>query len=324
VSALPPGVPLPTWRTLLARAAADLSSTDDARRLVEEVSGLDAAGLSLALDEVVGTESAACLADLVGRRRVGEPLQHVIGHWSFRTVELRVDRRALVPRPETEIVAGHALAELARRRVLLARTVAESGLTQRVAGDLTQRAAGDLDGDAVPVPLVAVDLGTGSGAIACAILAETDDVEVVGVDSSGEAVDLARENADALGRRRSSRCRFLVGDWYGGVAEMLHGIVDCVVSNPPYLAEHEWSGLDPVVRDHDPYSALVAGPTGLEAIDAVIAGAPAVLAPGGALVLEIAPGQSAAAADLARLAGARRIEIAFDLAGRERVLVAEW
>ncbi|MDA8292307.1 MAG: peptide chain release factor N(5)-glutamine methyltransferase [Actinomycetota bacterium] len=299
-----------TWRSLRSAASRELSDEDEARRLVEEVSGMSAAALVTALDEPAPADAAVRLASLVGRRRAGEPLQHVIGHWSFRTVELAVDGRALVPRPETEVVAGYALAELERRREGLELAVAASGPPPPGEEDL-------------PVPLVAVDLGTGSGAIACAILAESDDVEVVGVDVSGDAVDLARENAERLGVP-ALRGRFLVGDWYLGVADFLHGLVDCVVSNPPYLADGEWADLDPVVRDHDPYDALVAGPTGLEAIEAVVAGAPRVLAPGGALVVEIAPHQAEAASALARAAGARRVQVEKDLAGRDRVLVAEW
>ncbi len=299
-----------TWRSLRAGAAGELGRDHEARLLVEEVSGLGAAALALALDERAPEGAAQRLADLVARRRAGEPLQHVVGHWSFRTVELTVDGRALVPRPETEVVVGHALAELARRRAALAQAVAALGPTPGA--------------DDSPVALVAVDLGTGSGAIACAILAESDDVEVVGVDASSDAVDLARENVERLGPARAARARLVVGDWYGGIAEFLHGLVDCVVANPPYLAAGEWAGLDPVVRDHDPYDALVAGPTGLEAVEAIVEGAPAVLAPGGALVVEIAPGQADAAAAFAHAAGAVRVEIARDLAGRDRVLVAQW
>lgn len=292
----------PSWRSLLARASAELASPLEARRIAEEVSGGDGPALFVALDEPAGAAAAARLADLVGRRRAGEPLQHVLGHWSFRTVELAVDGRALVPRPETEVVAGHALAELGRRRA---------------------ERSGAGEGPGAPT-LLAVDLGTGSGAIACALVSEADDVRVVAVDRSPGALALAASNRAALAPEAAGRLELVEADWYAGVAVGLRGMVDCVVANPPYLAAREWAELDPVVRDHDPYAALVAGPTGLEAVEAVVLGAPGVLAPGGALVVEIAPRQATGALDLARAAGASRAEVARDLAGRDRVLVARW
>jgi release factor glutamine methyltransferase len=297
-----------TWRAVLARAASALGSSLEARRLLEEVAGLDAAGVALALDAPADPAAVRCLALLVERRRSGEPIQHVLGHWSFRTIELTVDARALVPRPETEVVAGHALAELARRRA--ERRVEDASDP----GHSPRRAAA----------LAAVDLGTGSGAIACAIVSETSDVRVVGVDSSSEALALAAVNRDGLDPRAADRFALVEGEWYGGLPVDLRGALDCIVANPPYLAEQEWPGLDPVVREHDPYAALVAGPSGLEAIEAIVAGAPAALGPGGALVLEIAPAQNVEARRLATAAGAFRVEVARDLAGRDRVLVAQW
>ncbi len=244
--------------------------------------------------------SDAATADLrrrVARRLCGEPLQHVLGRWSFRRLELRVDGRALVPRPETEVVAGEALA------VLSALDVAGDG-----------RRGG---------PPVAVDLGTGSGAIACVLVDEHATVRVVAVEVAEEARTLAEENRAALPPAAATRLEVRAGSWYEPLRD-LAGAVDLVVSNPPYLAAAEWPVLDDVVREFDPYGALVAGPTGLEGIEAVLAGAPGVLAPGGAVVVELAPDQAGAAVELARCQGARAAEVRRDLAGRLRCLVARW
>ena len=221
----------------------------------------------------------------------------MLGRWSFRRLELRVDGRALVPRPETEVVAGEALAALA------ARDVAGGG-----------RRNG---------PPVAVDLGTGSGAIACALVDEHPGVRVVAVELAEEARRLAEENRAALAPSAAARLEVRAGSWYQPLQD-LAGVVDVVVSNPPYLSAAEWPDLEAVVRDFDPYGALVAGPTGLEAIEAVLAGAPGVLAPGGVVVTELAPDQAAAAVELARRYGAGDAEVRRDLAGRLRCLVARW
>lgn len=227
------------------------------------------------------------------RRLAGEPLQHVLATWSFRRLELAVDGRALVPRPETEVVAGHALAALAERR----------------------RGPG--------AAAVALDLGTGSGAIACSLVREDRHVSVVAVDRSEPALSLAAENRSRLEPAEAARLELRLGSWYEPVGE-LAGTVDVVVSNPPYLAAAEWPGLEPVVRDHDPRDALVAGATGLEAIEAVLAGALRVLRPGGAVVVELAPHQAEAARALARAAGASSVALHPDLAGRTRCLVASF
>jgi release factor glutamine methyltransferase len=290
----------PSWRSAVRDSANAIASEREARWIIEHVTGWSVAGLAAALDEPADPVLLHRVGELVDRRRRGEPLQHVLGEWSFRSLELTVDRRALVPRPETEVVVEHALGELARSR--------RDGADERGFDHRTLRA---------------LDLGTGSGAIACALVAETSDVEVIAIDSSADALDLARVNRDALGGA-GRRIELREGSWYEALGADLHGSVDCIVANPPYLAAAEWAGLEPVVRDHDPYGALVAGPTGLEAYEVIVAGAPNFLAPHGALVLEIAPSQAEAVRDLARGNGASEVELAPDLAGRTRVVVARW
>ncbi len=302
-----------TWRELLAGAAASLGDTWEARRLAEEAAGASFSSLLARLDQTPSPRERQTFATLLERRQGGEPLQHVLGHWSFRTLELLVDGRALVPRPETEVVAGQALTELERlwaRRPEGAAAPAGAGAASRVA-----RPGGGL---------LALDLGTGSGAIACALVTECPAVTVVGIDRSPAALQLAAANRARLRPADAERLVLAEGEWYAPLDPALVGAVDLVVANPPYLAEAEWDGLDPVVRDFDPKGALVAGPTGLEALESVLAGAPAVLGAAGSAVVELAPHQAGAALRMAARAGAQEMEVLTDLAGRERLLVARW
>ncbi|HEV8065065.1 MAG TPA: peptide chain release factor N(5)-glutamine methyltransferase, partial [Acidimicrobiales bacterium] len=273
----------------------------EARRLVEHVliekgslTGSRAPSAPLMLGDAMPPEASALLSELVERRSGGEPLQHVLGGWGFRSLEVAVDGRALVPRPETETVVQHALDELDR---LQAR-------------------------DPSPEPLVA-DLGTGSGVIALSIAVERPDAQVHAVDQSAQALSLAAENLASLPLHVRSRVHLSQGDWFGGLSPDLEGKLAVVVANPPYLAGSEWETLDPVVRDYDPYEALIAGPSGLEAMSILIEQAPTWLVRGGALVVEIAPHQREGVLALvaSRGRGYAEATVEPDLAGRPRVLV---
>jgi len=223
---------------------------------------------------------------MVRRRAGGEPLQYVLGRWGFRTLDLLVDRRVLIPRPETEIVAGVAVDALA----------------------------------ALDRPGVAVDLGTGSGAIALSLAAERwPHVEVWATDASPDALAVARANLAGLGRR-AGVVRLVEGDWYAALPGDLQGRVDVVVSNPPYVAASEVLPSD--VRDWEPESALVAGTDGLDDIRRIVADAPGWLTDAGVLVVEIGETQGPTVVALAEAAGFAKAEIQPDLAGRDRVLVA--
>lgn len=282
-----------TWRQLWRETAEQVADPVATRWLLEEASGRDGPALLRDLDLNAPPEAAARLAELVRRRLSGEPLQHVLGRWGFRSLELAVDSRALVPRPETELVVGLALSELDRLSRLRPRS-----------------------------ELLAADLGTGSGAIALSLVAECAAVRVVATDLDPAALDLAANNLSAVPPEAARRVRLLEGDWYEALPTDLAGRLDLIVANPPYLAQHEWAGLEPTVRDFDPYLALVAGASGLEDVAAVVTGAPAWLGAHGAIVVEIAPQQAAAALGMARKAGFAGSRVEADLAGRLRALVA--
>lgn len=293
----------PNWRLLLVGArraleAAGLPSADvDARRLVEQASGHDGAELALALDDPAPRRGTAYLQRMVERRSQGEPLQYVVGRWGFRSLDLMVDRRVLIPRPETEQVAGVAVEELRRLGAVP---------SQGTAGAAARRTT-------------AVDLGTGSGAIALSLAVEVVTAHVWGSDVSPQALAVARANLAGLGRP-GARVRLVEGDWFTALPPDLAGQIDLVVSNPPYVASSD--PLPPEVEAWEPSEALVAGPTGLEHVGRIVGEAPAWLAPGGVLVLELAPHQAERAAAGARAAGFTEVEVRPDLAGRARVLVA--
>lgn len=278
-------VETPTWRDLQRLASAQLGVLE-AWFVLERASGLDRAGLVPRLDDPVPARTAAFVERMVERRRGGEPLQYVLGIWSFRRLELVVDRRVLIPRPETETVVEVALAELDRL--------------------------------GIDRPL-AVDLGTGSGAIALSLALEAPTARVWATDRSEDALAVARANLAGMGARVATRVRLAAGHWFDALPGELRGQVDLVVANPPYIGETE--PLPAEVAGWEPAGALVAGPTGLESVAEILAAAPAVLRRPGVVVLEIAPHQAGAAVALASDAGFAEVHVHPDLAGRLRTLV---
>ena len=281
------------WRRLRDGSVARLAAAgvDDPERevrwIVERASGMAPAEQAAAMDRSTTVREVTSVDEMVARRAQGEPLQYVLGRWGFRTLDLLVDRRVLIPRPETEVVAGLAI-----------------------------EAARAVDG----TPLV-VDLGTGSGAIALSLAAELwPKAEVWATDVDKDALAVARANLAGLGRR-AAVVRLVEGDWFAALPEELRGRIDVVVSNPPYVAATD--DLPAEVADWEPASALVAGADGLDAVRAIVAGAVAWLRPGGELVVEIGDTQGEAAHELARAAGLVEVRIEPDLTGRDRVLLAQ-
>lgn len=277
-------------------------SESEAKWLVADAAGIPPGELLSFLDRPVTTDAVDAVRLLAQRRVWGEPLQYILGSWSFRHLEVAVDPRALVPRPETEQVVEVALEELRR-------------LTD-VAGKISTTSP------------VVVDLGTGTGVIALSLALEAGaDIEVWATDASPTALELARANLSRLGDLHpaaASRVRMVEGSWFRALSDGLAGHVQLVVSNPPYVSAAEWSDLDPEVRDHEPRLALVSGDSGLEALDLLLDQARHWLAPGGRIVLELAPHQSAVMAAAAEKAGYLDIRIRPDLAGRDRALSARW
>jgi release factor glutamine methyltransferase len=281
-----------TWQTLLDEGADRLAQAgidnaeQEARWLVQRASGLEGADLIVGLEEPAGLGDATFFYDMLERRLRGEPLQYVLGRWGFRVLDLQVDNRVLIPRPETEALTQMALEECRRLDARLA-----------------------------------VDLGTGSGAIALALAVEWTGIEVWATDISSDALAVAETNLAALGRIGEA-VRLAQGSWYEALPAELGGAVDVIVSNPPYVAEFEVEDLPDEVRAWEPLDALVSGSTGLEAIERIVAEARLWLAEPGSLLVEIAPHQAAEAGAMARAAGFGSAAVWPDLTGRDRILLA--
>ncbi|TVP55030.1 MAG: peptide chain release factor N(5)-glutamine methyltransferase [Gemmatimonadales bacterium] len=233
------------------------------------------------------TELSAFRPRLLERAR-RRPLQYILGVASFRELELAVDERVLIPRPETE------------------------ELVEAVLSRVREWGREDLE---------AIDVGTGSGAIALSLLAEGPFRRVVGVDRSGAALEVARENAERLGM--TGRVEFLEGDLVEpiGTGERF----DVLVSNPPYVAPGEWAELAPEVRDFEPRIALEAGDDGLAFYGRLVADGGRILRPGGFMALEVGAGQAPRVAEWIRgHPGWERPVVLRDMAGRDRIVLSGW
>jgi len=242
-------------------------------------------GRPLALDprEELPAQAASRFEALWKKRLSGAPVQHLVGEWDFFGRPFFVDDRALVPRPETELLVEAALAEAPE--------------AERV-----------------------VDLGTGSGILAVTWILERPGSRVVAIDSSLEALALARSNARRHGV--ADRIGLLACDWLGSVAQESERPFDLAISNPPYIALSELAGLPRTVRDHEPASALFAGEDGLDAFRRLLDEVPRYLAAGGPFLFEIGAGQAEAIKSEVAARGAWRLQrILPDLAGIPRVAV---
>jgi release factor glutamine methyltransferase len=260
----------------------------DAEHLLAHALGATRLALYLEFDRPLDAAEIAAYKPLLLRRARREPLQYVIGRAAFRELELAVDPRVLIPRPETEVLVDVVL-DWARRRV---------------------GADGDLD---------LLDLGTGSGCIALALLTEGPFRRAVATDASRDALAVADANARAAGA--ADRIEWRAGALWEpiGADERF----DAIVSNPPYVADVEAASLDPEVRDWEPASALFAGPRGVELLEAIAAGAADRLRPEGLLALEVGLGQADAVADRLRATGRFAApSVRRDLTGRPRIVTA--
>jgi len=275
-----------TIRDLWARTAGTVGARNEARWLCEVATALEGDEFIAGLDEQATERMVAHLDAMVARYRTGEPLQYVLGRWSFRRLDLAVDRRVLIPRPETELVAKAAI-ELAAQ---------------------------------VPAPRLVADIGTGSGAIGLSLAAELplEGTTVWMTDVSEGALALARANLVGIGRA-ARNVRVASGSWLEALPKGEH--FDVIVSNPPYVAEGS-PDLEESVAKWEPSEALLAGADGLDAIREIVAEAPDHLASSGWLVLEIGAAQGEAVRALLEQSGFEQIEIRKDLAGHDRIAVA--
>jgi len=264
-----------------------IGARHEARWLCEVATALDGQDFLLNLDEPATDRMVAHLVSMVARYRAGEPLQYVLGRWSFRRVDLAVDRRVLIPRPETELVAEVAI-ELARE---------------------------------VEPPRSVADMGTGSGAIGLSMAAELplEGTTVWITDLSEDALAVASANITGIGRA-ARNVRASMGSWFEALPPGER--FDVIVSNPPYVAEGS-PDLEQSVGEWEPVEALLSGTDGLDAIRELVAGATAHLKQGGWLVLEIGADQGEAVRALLREAGYGSVEIRKDLAGRDRIAIGK-
>jgi release factor glutamine methyltransferase len=276
---------VPADTAMPAATARTARTVDAARRALTEkfrTAGLDSPALDarLLIAHALGCDHTALLADgrrlldnagettiaaLAERRLAHEPVARIVGAKEFWSLDLRLDPATLVPRPETETLVEAALAVVDRRQ---------------------SRA----------LPLRIADLGTGSGAILLAVLSELSSAVGVGCDINSRAVMTARDNARRLSQ---DRALFVVCD----LTTALRGPFDLIVSNPPYIASGDIAALAPEVRLFDPQLALDGGADGLHFYRAIAAAAPTLLAPDGAVIVEIGAGQAEPVAALFAAAG---------------------
>jgi len=254
----------------------------NAELLVGHALGLKRMQLYIQFERLLAESELEKIRPLVKRRSNREPLQYIIGTTEFAGLTLKVDRRALVPRPETEY-----LVEL---------------LVQRFTNK----------------PVCVVDLGTGTGAIALALARAWPECKVLAVEQSEEALALARENAAACSLTAS--VELLKSDWFDGVP--VDRKFDLIVSNPPYLSDEETDAAQPEVKDYEPRQALSAGPDSALALEKIIRESRARLTPGGTLALETGIAQHARLQALLQAEGYVSVESLKDLTGRDRFLLA--
>jgi len=254
-------------------------------------SGTKPGDVWLRRDQPLPPDLAERFAQAVERRSSGVPFAYAVGRVGFRTLDLKLDTRALIPRPETE-----GLVELVLN------------WTRRVPRGTwhVERGGG-----------VVADVGTGCGCIALALAVEGSFERVIAVERAAGAAALARENVALV--RPDVPVEIREGDL---LAPLAGERCRAIVSNPPYLTEAEYLELDPAVRDFEPRRALVSGSDGLDATRSLLGGAAALLAPGGLLALEIDERRAVQVRALARAHGWARVAIHEDLFGRSRFLLA--
>jgi release factor glutamine methyltransferase len=277
-----------TIRRVLTWSADDLKKRGspsprlDAELLLGKVLSTDRVGLLVDADRPLGKAELGAYRELHQRRRVGEPVAYLLGVREFYGRPFRVDRRVLVPRPDTE-----TLVEVAMDRT---RTIS---LSARV-----------------------LDLCTGSGCVAISLARERPTTRVLGADVSTDALTVAIENGIRLG---AVNCGFVVSDLFSAFRARLDRF-DLVTANPPYIAEDEMATLAVDIRNFEPRLALVGGPDGLDVVRKIVAEAPAFLDEGGVLAMEVGCDQGEATRAIFTDAGFSEVQTRRDYGGLERVV----
>jgi len=302
-----------TWRDVISKACAflDAKGVLDAQvaaellaaRLLKTGRGF----LAPHFDRDVSEPHLAAMRRAMARLTAGEPLQYVLGEWDFRTLTLKCDKRALIPRPETEELVTRVLEWLKGYRVKGLKDSEEPTATPQ------QPATGNRPSATNP-PLI-VDVGTGTGAIILSLAKEFKGAAAfLGTDVSEDAIALAKENAAACGL--AARVKFAVMDGLDDFDEPQ--CADVIVSNPPYIASAVCETLDPRVKDFEPRLALDGGSSGLDFYDRYLADALNLLKPGGAVFFEIGENQGEALRELMAGYGFSDIRVEKDFSGHDR------
>jgi release factor glutamine methyltransferase len=254
----------------------------NAELIVGHALGLPRMQLYLQFERPLTEAELEVVRPLVKRRGNREPLQYIVGHAEFAGLRLKVDRRALIPRPETEY------------------------LVELIAQRLTQP------------PATILDLGTGTGALALVLASRYPTATVTAVDQSAEALALAIENATATGL--ADRVRLLASDWFAALDTTEK--FELIVANPPYLSAQEVAEAAPEVRDHEPRTALVAADDGCAELERILREARPRLPAGGLLACETGIAQHRRLGEQAHACGYARTESLKDLSGRDRYMLA--
>ena len=269
-------------------AAGKAEAALDARLIVEHAAGVSRSELLLDPGRAVADEAVAAARAMLERRLAGEPVHRILGHREFYGLRLALSPGTLEPRPDTEALVDLALP--------FARAAADAHGQCRI-----------------------LDLGTGTGAVALALLAAEPRATALATDISADALATAAANADMMGADMTGnavRMRTLCSRWYDAIEGRFH----IIVSNPPYIASGEIAALAPEVRVHDPLAALDGGADGLDAYRAIAEGAAGHLEPGGVVAVEIGIGQAQAVEEIFAGRGLALLGGADDLGGVRRAL----
>jgi release factor glutamine methyltransferase len=294
----------------------------DAELLLADALGLTRMQLYTSHDRPLAADEVDRFRTLLRRRASREPVAYILGRREFWSLDFAVDRRVLIPRPETETLVDAAVRACTGK---LAAAGAETTYDSVSEGDGAVQ-EGEASNGAATSPKAAraallagrvLDIGTGSGAIAVALAVELPGLALVAIDESAASLEVAPRNAAKHGVHE--RIEFRCGDLYEALDAS--DVFDVIVSNPPYCKESEVAGMEPEVRDWEPKGALVGGADGMDPTARIIEGAPRHLTRDGWLILEVGTQAGDVRATLAR-GGWRDVRTLRDLAGRERVLAA--